>query len=154
MLLVKGSDMVLKWLVLRGAGKDEDCEAAKNAWKKVQKERARRSIVSSGGDGDAMEIGTLYGDATDGDCGSPARGSFVDNPMMTMSSSSSPLAFPTSAVTGETKGEKSEREALLARFPTRDEMREEISGVLEEVRRVERRVIGAQAGDDDGQSSM
>jgi hypothetical protein len=153
MLLTKGFDMFLKWGLLRGASKDEDCEAAQKAWKKIQKERARSSIVGSGRDGDAMEIGTLYGDATDGDCGPPTRDSFVDNPMMTMS----PLAFPTSAVPGETEDKRSEREALLARFPTRDEMRESIGGVreevLEEVRRVERRVTGALAGDDDGQSS-
>ena len=77
MLGVKGFDMFLKWGLLRGAAKDEDCEAAQKAWKKIQKER-------SGDNG--VELSNVYDDAEATADGDPRRNTFMsDNPMHTIS---------------------------------------------------------------------
>jgi hypothetical protein len=137
MLFVKGSDMVLKWLVLRGAGKDEDCEAAKNAWKKVEKER-------SGDDG--VDLASVYdgGEEEDGaDDGTPRRKTFMNNPMHTASSPGT-----------TTMEEEEEREGLLARFATREQVdavrevvQEQVAAVRAEVRGLERQVQAAMVPD-------
>ena len=102
MLLVKGSDMVLKWLVLRGAGKDEDCEAAKNAWKKVQKERS----------GEDVELSNVYDHAEDA-AGTPRRDTFIQNPMLLENATS----------TARVREEEEQEEGLLSRFRTEWETR-------------------------------
>jgi len=102
MLLVKGSDMALKWLVLRGAGKDEDCEAAKNAWKKVEKERS----------GEGIELGNVYDRAEDA-AGTPRRDTFTQNPMLLENAIS----------TARAREEEEQEESLLSRFRTEWETR-------------------------------
>jgi hypothetical protein len=97
--------MALKWLVLRGAGKDEDCEAAKNAWKKVEKE----------GSGEGVELGNVYDRAEDA-AGTPRRDTFTQNPMLLEN------ATTTTALSSSSLGEGEEMEGLLARFATREEL--------------------------------
>jgi hypothetical protein len=120
MLCMKGFDMFLKWGLLRGAAKDEDCAAAQKAWKKIQKER-------SGDNG--VELSNVYDDAEATADGGPRRNTFMsDNPMHT---TISPGA--TATVTEGEEGE--EREGLLAVFATREELRQ----MQQEVQRLERR---------------
>ena len=116
MLFVKGSDMVLKWLVLRGAGKDEDCEAAKNAWKKVEKERS----------GEGIELSNVYDRAEDA-AGTPRRDTFIQNPMLLESAT-------TTTASSSSLGEGEEREGLLARFATREELQRDRAELRQELR--------------------
>jgi uncharacterized membrane protein len=128
MLGVKGFDMFLKWGLLRGAAKDEDCEAAQKAWKKIQKER-------SGDNG--VELSNVYDGAEATADGDPPRNTFMsDNPMHTTSPGATAM-----------EGEEGEREGLLAVFVTREEqhrdrqeLREEMRQELrQEIQRLERR---------------
>jgi hypothetical protein len=110
MLGVKGFDMFLKWGLLRGAAKDEDCEAAQKAWKKIQKER-------SGDTG--VELSNVYDDAEATADGAPKRDTlFMSNPMHT----TPPGATTTEEGEREEEGEGEEREGLLALFATREEL--------------------------------
>jgi hypothetical protein len=110
--------MILKWGLLRGAAKDEDCEAAQNAWKKLQKKERSAD--------DDVELSNVYGDTEATADGGPRGNTFMSsNPMH----STSP---------GATAMEGEEREGLLALFVTREEQhrdREEHRRDREEHRR-------------------
>jgi hypothetical protein len=134
MLGVKGFDMFLKWGLLRGASKNEDCKAAQNAWKNVQKERSGDG--SGNREGAGLELSSLYsgGEGDNESGGTPLRSSFVSNPM---------LLAPAATAEGEGEGD-----ALLARFATR----EQVAEVREDVRALERQVqaaIGSLSGASD-----
>ena len=120
MLGVKGFDMFLKWGLLRGAAKDEDCEAARNAWKKVQKERSAAD--------DGVELSDVYDDGSEAAADGGSRGNtFVsNNPMHT----TSPEA---TAMEGE------ERQGLLALFVTREEQHRDREELRQKIQLLERR---------------
>jgi hypothetical protein len=122
MLCMKGFDMFLKWGLLRGAAKGEDCEAAQKAWKKVQQKKMRSND-------DGVELSNVYDDAEATADGDPRRNTFMsDNPMHTIS--------PGAAAT---EGEGEERERLLALFVTREEQHRDRQELRQEIQRLERR---------------
>jgi hypothetical protein len=121
MLCLKIVDMYLKWSLLRGAAKSEDCPAAQEAWK---------NVVVSDKDADnndgSLEMGTLH--AQEGAAGNIMSASFRDGSLM-----ANPMHHVTTSTGaagngGDSKSKQeqrgggedaeggSEREALLARF--------------------------------------
>jgi hypothetical protein len=106
MLCMKGFDMFLKWGLLRGAAKDEDCKAARKAWKKIQKER--RSATGAGTEV-SLELGALYGGgdetAEEGDSAAATT-----NPMLANATATA-AAF---SVLGSGLGVREEEEGLLS----------------------------------------
>jgi hypothetical protein len=119
MLCSKGFYMFLNWGLLRGASKDEDSEAMRKRWKKMQRDRTRKT--------EGLELGAVYDgeneedeNATDG---IPARNSYISNPLLLNIAAASSVS-------------SQEHERLLARFRVVDDRME---AMVEEMQTIESR---------------
>jgi hypothetical protein len=107
-LFLKGCDMVLKWGLLRGASKNEDCEAAQEARKRVV--QLERSVEEAG-----FSIDSVYSDAR--------QHIYASNPMLQLvnvtASARPSQGDDTDCGTDGTEGEgEGEGGSLLSHFRT------------------------------------